>query len=231
MDDFLRGMQEAVGLLVSGDAETWAIVALSLHVSGLALLFSTLLGIPLGVLLGLHTFPGRRLIVSFVYTGMGFPPVVIGLLVYVFLSHAGPLGFLDWLFTPAAMVLAQTIISLPLLIGLTMSAVEGVDSALRLQVRSLGATAIQTAQTILWEARSGVIVAVVAGFGRIIAEVGAVMLVGGNIQGSTRVLTTAIVLETRIGAFDKALALAFVLLAISFCITTVMVRLQGIVRV
>jgi tungstate transport system permease protein len=129
------------------------------------------------------------------------------------------------------MIAAHTIISFPLLTGLTMAALQGVDPALGLQIRSLGATPLQTAQALLWEARTGVIVAVVAGFGRIIAEVGAVMLVGGNIQGATRVLTTAIVLETRTGAFDMALALAFVLLAISFLINTVLVRLQGRVSV
>ena len=231
MNDILHGIQEAIRLLISGDAETWGIIGLSLWVSGTALLLSALLGIPLGVLLGLGAFPGRRLLVTLIYTGMSFPPVVIGLFVYLLLSRAGPLGFFGWLFTPRAMIVAQTIISFPLLSGLTMAAVQGVDPALRVQVRSLGATPLQTAQAVLWEARAGVIVAVVAGFGRIIAEVGAVMLVGGNIQGATRVLTTAIVLETRTGAFDLALALAFVLLAISFLINTLLVRLQGRVSV
>jgi len=227
MRDLLDGAAQAVRLLLGGDAETWQIIALSLRVSGLALLFSALLGIPLGALMGLRAFLGRRLAVALLYTGMGFPPVVIGLFVYLLLSRSGPLGFLGWLFTPSAMVLAQTIISLPLVAGFTMAAVLGVDPALRTQVRSLGATTSQATRAILWEARGGVVVAMIAGFGSIISEVGAVMLVGGNIQGSTRVLTTAIVLETRTGSFDLALALAFVLLGIMFMINALVLRLQG----
>lgn len=227
MNDIINGLIQALALLISGDGETYSIIELSLRVSGLALLFSTLAGIPLGALLGLHPFPGRGLATVLVYTGMGFPPVVIGLFVYLLLSRSGPLGFLSWLFTPSAMVLAQTIISLPLVAGFTMSAVMGVDPALRNQVHALGATPLQTTLAILWEARIGVFISVIAGFGGIISEVGAVMLVGGNIAGSTRVLTTSIVLETRKGAFDVALALAFVLLGIQFVINMVMLRLQG----
>lgn len=227
MNDLLDGLRQALFLLLSGDADTWQIIALSLRVTGLALLISTVLGIPLGALLGLRAFPGRGLVVALVYTGMGLPPVVAGLLVYLLLSRAGPLGLLGWLFTPRAMVVAQTIISLPLIAGLTSAAVQGVDPALRLQVRSLGATPVQVMRAVLWEARASVLVAVLAGFGSIISEVGAVMLVGGNIQGETRVLTTAIVLETRTGAFDRALALAAVLLAITFLINAIVLRLQG----
>ena len=227
MRDLLDGALQALQLLLGGDAETWRIIALSLRVSGLALLYSALLGIPLGALLGLGAFRGRRLAIALVYTGMGFPPVVIGLFVYLLLSRAGPLGFLGWLFTPNAMVLAQTIISFPLVAGFTMAAVLGIDPSLRLQLRSLGASPIQSARAILWEARVGVLVALIAGFGSIISEVGAVMLVGGNIQGSTRVLTTAIVLETRTGNFDLALALAFVLLTLMFLINLLALRLQG----
>jgi tungstate transport system permease protein len=227
MQDLLSGIEQAARLLFGGDRETWRIIALSLRVSGLALLYSALLGIPLGALLGLRAFRGRRLAIALVYTGMGFPPVVIGLFVYLLLSRAGPLGFLGWLFTPDAMVLAQTIISFPLVAGFTMAAVMGVDPSLRLQLRSLGASPVQAARAILWEARTGVLVAVIAGFGSIISEVGAVMLVGGNIQGSTRVLTTAIVLETRTGDFDLALALAFVLLTMMFLINLLALRMQG----
>jgi tungstate transport system permease protein len=208
------------------------IILLSLQVSGIALLFSTLIGIPLGAFMGLARFPGRRIIIALLYTGMGFPPVVIGLFVYVTLSRSGPLGSLnlDWLpalFTPAAMILAQTIISFPLVAGFTMAAVMGVDPQLRQQVQALGATHRQTAWTILQEAKVGVIVSVIAGFGSIISEVGAVMLVGGNIEGRTRVLTTAIVLETRKGEFGLALALGGVLLGITFITNLVMLRLQG----
>jgi tungstate transport system permease protein len=227
MNDLWEGIRQALLLLLRGDAETWWIIALSLRVSGLALLFSALLGVPLGALLGLRSFPGQRLVTALVYTGMGLPPVVVGLVVYLLLSSVGPLGFLAWLFTPEAMVFAQTIISLPLIAGLTMAAVQSVDPLLRLQIQSLGATSAQATRTILWEARAGVVVAIVAGFGAIISEVGAVMLVGGNIAGETRVLTTAIVLQTRMGAFDLALALSFVLLAITFLLNGLVLLLQG----
>ncbi|WP_129670357.1 ABC transporter permease [Candidatus Chloroploca sp. Khr17] len=219
--------QEAINLLVGGNSDVWAIIILSLQVSGLALVVSSIIGVPLGSLIGLHTFPGRQLVIALVYTGMGFPPVVIGLAVFLLLSRSGPLGFLGWLFTPSAMVLAQVILALPLVIGFTMAAVLAVDPALRIQIRALGASPTQTTLAILWEARVGVLVALIAGFGGIISEVGAVMLVGGNIQGSTRVLTTAIVLETRKGAFDVAIALALVLLGITFVINLAMLQLQG----
>jgi tungstate transport system permease protein len=201
-------------------------------VSGTALLFSTLIGIPLGAALGLSRFLGRRLVIALLYTGMGFPPVVVGLFVYLMLSRSGPLGQLNAppipaLFTPAAMVVAQCIISFPLVAGFTMAAVMGVDPQLRLQLQSLGATRWQTTLTILMEARVGVVVSVIAGFGSIISEVGAVMMVGGNIEGRTRVLTTAIVLETRKGNFDLAMALGVVLLALSFAANVAMLRLQG----
>ncbi len=208
------------------------IILLSLKVSGTALLFSTLIGIPLGALMGLTRFIGRKVVVAFLYTGMGFPPVVIGLFVYLLLSRSGPLGQLNSplipsLFTPGAMILAQTVIAFPLIAGFTMAAVMSVDPQLHQQVMALGATRHQAALTLLWEARVGVIVAVIAGFGSILSEVGAVMLVGGNIEHSTRVLTTAIVLETRKGNFDLALALGAVLLGLCFVINLVMLRLQG----
>lgn len=208
------------------------IISLSLRVSGIALVISSVIGIPLGVFLGLKRFVGRRLLIALMYTGMGFPPVVVGLFVYLLLSRSGPLGslnspFIPALFTPGAMILAQTIISFPLVAGFTMAAVMGVDPQLRQQVTALGATPRQAAWTILMEARVGVVVAIIAGFGGIISEVGAVMMVGGNIEGSTRVLTTAIVLETRKGNFDLAIALGLILLGISFVINLLMMRLQG----
>jgi len=165
------------------------IISLSLRVSGIALVISSVIGIPLGVFLGLKRFVGRRLVIALMYTGMGFPPVVVGLFVYLLLSRSGPLGslnspFIPALFTPGAMILAQTIISFPLVAGFTMAAVMGVDPQLRQQVTALGATPRQAAWTILMEARVGVVVAIIAGFGGIISEVGAVMMVGGNIEGS-----------------------------------------------
>lgn len=198
----------------------------------MALLISTLLGIPAGVGLGLARFPGRRLVISIIYTGMAFPPVVVGLFVYLMLSRSGPLGsqnlpFIPSLFSPGAMILAQIIIAFPLVAGFSMAAVTGVDPALRLQVRSLGASPWQTTWAVLEEARIGVVASIVAGFGGIISEVGAVMLVGGNIEGRTRVLTTAIVLETSKGNFDLAIALGMILLGLAFFTNFVVVRLQG----
>jgi len=217
---------------VTLDPALLEIVILSLRVSGTALLFSTLIGIPLGAAMGLNRFTGRRLIIALLYTGMGFPPVVVGLFVYLMLSRNGPLGqmtaaVIPDLFTPGAMVVAQTVISFPLVAGFTMAAVMGVDPDLRRQVQALGATSWQTTLAILVEARIGVIVSIIAGFGSIISEVGAVMMVGGNIEGSTRMLTTAIVLETRKGNFDLAMAIGVTLLAISFAANLVMQRLQG----
>jgi len=228
----LRGLVQAFQLIITRDPALFEIVALSLRVSGTALLFSTLIGIPLGAALGLSRFVGRRLVIALLYTGMGFPPVVVGLFVYLMLSRSGPLGQLHWpvipsLFTPEAMVVVQSIISFPLVAGFTMAAVMGVDPQLRQQVQALGATRWQTTLTVLMEARVGVIVSVIAGFGSIISEVGAVMLVGGNIEHRTRVLTTAIVLETRKGSFDLAIAVGVILLGLSFLANVAMLSLQG----
>ncbi len=202
-------------------------MSLTLQVSGLALLIATVLGVPLGAVVGLTRFPGRGLVTLVLYTGMGLPPVVVGLVVYLMLSRSGPFGSMDWLFTPASMVVAQTIIAFPLVAALTMSAVEGVDPDLRLQVRALGATRWQTGWTILREARIGLTAAIVAAFGGIISEVGAVMLVGGNIEGQTRVLTTAIVLSTRQGDFALAMALGLVLLLLALGANAALLQLQG----
>jgi tungstate transport system permease protein len=232
MNQLFDGLREAINLIIGGDTALVEIVLLSLQVSGIALLISTFIGVPLGALMGLSRFIGRRFIIVILYTGMGFPPVVVGLFVYLMLSRSGPLGSMNawWvpdLFTPGAMVAAQVIIAVPLVAGFTMAAVLGVDKNLRNQVEALGATRWQSTLAVLGEARAGVIVAIVAGFGGIISEVGAVMLVGGNIEGKTRVLTTAIVLETRKGAFDLAIALGIILLTLSFLSNAVMLRLQG----
>jgi tungstate transport system permease protein len=180
----------------------------------------------------LNRFHGRRLLIALLYTGMGFPPVVIGLFVYLMLSRSGPLGrlhlpFIPALFTPEAMVVAQTIIAFPIIAGFTMAAVMSVDPHLRQQVMALGATKRQAALAVLLEARVGVVVSLIAGFGGIISEVGAVMMVGGNIEGRTRVLTSAIVLSTRQGDFNLAIALGLILLGITFVVNVAMLRLQG----
>jgi len=227
VNDILHGFGEALRLIATGDAELFEIIALSLRVSGFALIISVIIGVPLGTLLGLVRVPGRGAITVGLYTGMGLPPVVVGLFVYLMLSRSGPFGPLGWLFTPKAMIVAQTIIALPLVTGLTLTAVQAVDPALRIQVRSLGATAFQEAWAVIIEARIGVVAAIVAAFGGIISEVGAVMLVGGNIAGKTRVLTTSIVLNTRQGEFALAIALGVILLSLVFVANIALLKLQG----
>lgn len=227
MNELTRGFFQAIQLIFSADPALYEIIFLSLRVTGLALLISALIGIPTGATLGLSRIRARGLVTALLYTGMGLPPVVVGLFVYLMLSRSGPFGVLGWLFTPSAMIVAQLIIAFPLVAGLTMTAVQGVDPALRVQVRSLGATRWQEMWAVLREARLGVVAAIVAAFGGIISEVGAVMLVGGNIEGKTRVLTTAIVLNTRTGEFSLALALGIILLALAFLANAAMLRLQG----
>ena len=227
MDELTRGFFQAIQLIFSADPALYEIIFLSLRVSGLALVLSALIGIPTGAALGLSRVRARGFITALLYTGMGLPPVVVGLFVYLMLSRSGPFGLLGWLFTPSAMIVAQVIIAFPLVAGLTMTAVQSVDPALRVQVRSLGAARWQEMWAVLREARLGVVAAIVAAFGSIISEVGAVMLVGGNIEGKTRVLTTAIVLNTRTGEFSLAIALGVILLALAFVANVAMMRLQG----
>ena len=205
----------------------WSIFLLTLQVSGSAVLLSALLGIPCGLALGLAHFPGKRILSALVYTGMALPPVVVGLVLYILLSQSGPLALLQWLFTPAAMIAAQTILVLPFVIGITMGAVALKPDTLLPQLKTLGASDWQQRATILCEARGGILLAVAAGFGRSVSEVGAVLIVGGNIAGHTRVLTTAIVLETSKGNFQFALALGGVLLLLALLINLLIVCLQG----
>lgn len=215
---------------ILADPAVAAIVALTFKVTGLALVIATGLGVPVGAIVGLTRFPGRHLVTLVLYTGMGLPPVVVGLFVYVLLSRSGPLGGLEWLFTPRAMVAAQTVIAFPLVAALTQSAVEGVDRDIRLQVKALGATRWQLGWTVLREARIGVTAAIVAAFGGIVSEVGAVMLVGGNVDGQTRVLTTAIVLFTRQGDFAIAMVLGIALIALTLAANAILIQLQGRTR-
>ena len=207
-------------------AELWSIVRLSVVVSGSAVLISSLIGVPCGVWLGLSRWRGRRVVAAIIHTGMALPPVVVGLLLYVLLSRSGPLAFLGWLFTPEAMIAAQTILALPFVIGITMSSVAAVPTELGSQIKSLGASDWQCRRAILREARRGVWLAVAAAFGRSLSEVGAVLIVGGNIQGHTRVLTTAIILETSKGHFEFALALGAVLLLVALLVNAFILRLQ-----
>lgn len=199
----------------------------SLHVSGVAVLVSSLVGIPIGTWLGLTRSRVRGILAVMIQTGMALPPVVVGLCLYLLLSRSGPLGTWGWLFTLKAMILAQIILTLPFILGITMVSVAAVPPELFLQLRSLGASRWQARWTVLREARAGVALAVATALGRSLSEVGAVLMVGGNIEGHTRVLTTAIVLETSRGRFALALALGGVLLALALVANIAIIRLHG----
>jgi tungstate transport system permease protein len=208
-------------------AEVAEITGRTLLVSGSALAFAVLLGVPVGVALALRrSFPGRSLVMALVNTGMGLPPVVVGLLVALALFRGGPAGSLEWMYTVKAMVLAQAIIAFPLVVGLTAAGVQQLDPNLALQLKSLGARGPRLAWILLREARLSALAAVMAGFGGALSEVGAVMMVGGNIRGETRVLTTAVVQHTRMGDFETAVALGLVLLALAFAVNVAFTRLQ-----
>ena len=205
-------MQEFPGVLV--EARLWQIVALSLEVSLAAVGLATLAGLPLGAAIAVGRFPGRKTLIVLLNALMGLPPVVVGLAVYLLLSRAGPLGGLGLLFTPLAMVIAQTVLILPIVAALARQAVEDAWTEYEEQLRSLGAHGVRAALTILWDLRFSLLTAVLAGLGRASAEVGAVMIVGGNIDGVTRVMTTAIALETSKGDLALALGLGLVLIGV-----------------
>jgi len=226
MGDLWSGLREAIELLVRGDPVIRQIVLLSLRVSLSATLISLLLGVPVGVLLALTRFPGRTLIVGLVHTGMGLPPVVAGLLVSLLLWRGGPLGALRLLYSPPAMIVAQAAIATPIVAGLTLAAIQGLDPRLRTQLLALGATPLQASWWLLREARLPLIAAVMVGFGAVISEVGAAMMVGGNIAGETRVLTTATVLEVGRGNYDIAVALSVVLLLLTYTVNLSLTALQ-----
>jgi tungstate transport system permease protein len=211
----MTGLLSSLSALLPMPGELAGILLLSLFVSGVAILVSMLLGVPAGIFLGLHRFPGRGFLVTLVNTGMGLPPVVVGLFVFLLLARSGPLGGLDLLYTPWAMVLAQVVIATPLVVGITLAAIQGLDARLHLQILSLGASTGQLYVKLVKEARLSLVAALAAGFGSIISEVGAVMMVGGNIKGQTRVMTTAIVLQTRQGEFANAIVLGAILLALA----------------
>ena len=223
---FLDGVVQAVRLLFGGDREVWAVTLLSLQVSCSATLLSLIVGIPVGTALALSRFPGRGLVISLVNTGMGLPPVVVGLFVTILLWRNGALGALELLYTPSAMVLAQLVIAAPIVTGLTLAAVQQIPPRFRLQLVALGASRSQMVWALLKEARLPMLAALMAGFGGVISEVGASMMVGGNIKGSTRVLTTATVLETGKGNFDVAIALSLILLAITFLVNWALTAIQ-----
>jgi tungstate transport system permease protein len=220
------GLVRAVGLMWSGDPEVLGITWLSLRLSATATVLSLVVGVPLGTLLALVRFPGRRLVIALVNTGMGLPPVVVGLFISILLWRSGPLGAWELLYTPSAIVLAQFVIAAPLVIGLTLAAVQQIPERFRLQMQALGASRGQLLWVLVRESRLGLLAALMAGFGAVISEVGASLMVGGNIRGQTRVLTTATVLETGKGNFDVAIALSVILLGLTFLVNWVLTVLQ-----
>ncbi len=226
MYSITEGFNKAFLLILNLDAELLGIIFLSLKVSGAALLIAIITGLPLGAVTGLTRFPFKGFIVSLTNTFMGLPPVVVGLFLYLILSRSGPLGFMDLLYSPSAMVLAQSILAFPIVAALSHSAIVSVDPVIRQASVTLGATPFQVTLNIMREARYGIISGVIAAFGRVMAEVGAILIVGGNIAGYTRVMTTTIALETDKGNFELAVALGIILLTISLMINAILHMLQ-----
>ena len=226
MDTIWQGLTQAVGLLLGGDPAVWDVVLRSLAVSGTATGISVLIGVPLGLGLALLRFTGRGAAISVVNSGLGLPPVVVGLVLSLLLWRTGPLGGLHLLYTPTALVLAQVVLALPVAAALTVAAVQQLDPRLILQIRALGATRVQLGALLLRELHRPLLAVVMAAFGTVISEVGASMMVGGNIVGETRVLTTATVLETSRGDFDVAIALSSILLGLTLLIAAALTWLQ-----
>lgn len=228
MDLIWEGLTKAIELILSGDAGIFEVTLLTLRVSFTAILISTIIGIPIGILLGLTHFRGRKLLLILINIGMGLPPVIAGLTITMLLWRSGPFGDFALLYTPTAIIMAQILVSLPIIVGLTSSSFQQIDEKMLLQIKALGATKTQTLTILLKEMRIAILAAIMAGFGRVIAEVGAAMMVGGNILGETRILTTSIMMEVSKGNFDVAIALSFILMSlaflITFCLTTIQQR-------
>lgn len=219
MQDFSQEFRMALGLILTGDRDLWEIVLLSLKVSLLAVAVAAVIGMPVGAALAVGRFPGRRLVIIVLNALMGLPPVVVGLLVYLMLSRSGPLGVLQLLYTPTAMIIAQVVLVTPIIAALTRQTVEMLDAEYAEQLRSLGVSRLASVPVLLWDGRLALLTALLAGFGRAIAEVGAVIVVGGNINHVTRVMTTTIALETSKGNLALALALGAILIGIAFAVT------------
>lgn len=226
MDLIMEGIRKAFQLLISLDSEVLEITLLSLKVSGVATLISLTIGITVGTAIALKEFRGKRLLVSFINTGMGLPPVVVGLFVTILLWRNGPLGLLGILYTPTAMIIAQAIIATPIVTGITISAIQQLPEKLKVQILGLGATRAQMVWLLIKEAKLPLLAGVMAGFGGVISEVGASIMVGGNIKGYTRVLTTATVMETSKGNFDMAIALSVILLLLAFLVNLILTIIQ-----
>lgn len=226
MDIILDGIKEAFRLLFYLDPEVMGITWLSFKISGIATLISLVIGITIGTIVALTSFPGRKFVVSLINTGMALPPVVVGLFVTIFLWRNGPLGFLEILYTPTAIIVAQAIIATPIVTGISLAAMQQLPKKLRLQILALGATRVQMVWILIREAKLPLLAAVMAGFGGVISEVGASIMVGGNIKGYSRVLTTATVMETSRGNFDIAIALGIILLIFAYLINLILTQIQ-----
>src|SRR4030042_7069226 len=230
MGDIWNGFVVAFQLIIHFDPYVMKITFFTLYICAIATFFGMLIGIPLGSVLALYRFRGRKFLVTLVNAGMGLPPVVVGLFVYLFLKRRGPLGFLNWLYTPTAIIIAEIVLAMPLIAGITLAALQNQNPKIRLQAKSLGAGEVRSILTLLRETRLSLMAAVMAGFGAIISEVGAAMLVGGNLtlnsQPYTRTLTTAIVLEVSKGESETAIALGIILLAITVLLVWLMTLLQ-----
>ena len=231
MELIIDGFRKAIEMILTGDREILEITWLTLRVCFTAILISSLIGLPLGMLLGLTRFKGRKIILTIINIGMGLPPVVAGLWISMLLWRSGPLGHLHLLYSPTAIVMAQVLVSLPIVTGLTSSAFQQISEKMLLQIKALGATKIQTILILIKQTKIAIVAAIMAGFGRVIAEVGAAQMVGGNIQGDTRILTTSIVMEVSKGNFDVALAISFILLTVALLITAALTMLQQRKRV
>lgn len=226
MDLIWDGVREALRILATGDRDVWEITFRSLLISGSATAIALVFGIGIGAALAFRRFPGRNLAVALVNTGMGLPPVVVGLMVAILLWRSGPLGQLHLIYTPGAMVIAQALIAVPLVTGFTVAALGALPARLRPQLYALGASRLQMLWLVLQEARLPLLAAIMAGFGAAVSEVGASLMVGGNLAGETRVLTTAVVLDTQRGEFDSAIALSLILLVLIFLVNAVLTGVQ-----
>jgi len=222
----LQGIIKAFHLLISFDPEVMSITWLSLKISGTATFISLFIGVSIGVAVALNDFFGKRLVISIINTGMGLPPVVVGLFVTIMIWRSGPFGFLEILYTPHAMIIAQAIIATPIVMGISLAAIQNLPPNLRLQILSLGASRLQMVWVLVKESRLPLLAAVMAGFGGVISEIGASIMVGGNIKGYSRVLTTATVMETGKGNFDLAIALGIILLLLAFTINFMLTQIQ-----
>ncbi|MFB3765918.1 MAG: ABC transporter permease [Methanotrichaceae archaeon] len=227
MNEISAGLLRAIELIITLNPEIMSITARSLSISIASIIFGSLICIPLGGLIEFHDFHGKRWLMNIIQTLYSLPTVIVGLLVFLLLTRDGPLGSLNILFTPSGMVLGQTILITPIMIGLTITALRGVDVQIKETAKSLGATPPQIIFTVINEAKHSVVAAVLLGFGRAISEVGVAMMIGGNIRGYTRVLTTSIALETSMGDIELSLALGMILLLLSLVINIVINRIQG----